>query len=103
MALGMTNSGGLTAYNTTQILEKVTQIQEAISSGSISGGGSGSGTGGGGASSVTNATIDAGSSVEFKLGGDNLGVYVATGEDMAGASSYGIGMDSLGFYVNTEG
>jgi len=105
MALGMTNSDGLTAYNTTQILEKVTQIheqlQEAISSGSISGGGSG--TGGSGASSVTNATVDAGSSVEFKLGGDNLGVYVATGEDMAGASSYGVGMDSLGFYVNTEG
>jgi len=95
MALGMTNSGGLTAYNTTQILEKVTQIQEAISSGSISGGGSGT--------NIANATIDSGSSVEFKLGGDNLGVYVATDTDMASASSYGIGMDSLGFYGITEG
>ena len=99
MALGMTNSGGLTAYNTTQILEKVTQIheqlQEAISSGSITGGGSGS--------NIANATIDSGSAVEFKLGGDNSGVYVATDTDMAGASSYGIGMDSLGFYANTEG
>lgn len=95
MALGMTNSGGLTAYNTTLILDKVTQVLEAVTSGSITGGGSGT--------NIANATIDSGSSVEFKLGGDNLGVYVATDTDMASASSYGIGMDSLGFYVNTEG